>query len=222
MVRDRFGKATASVTVPEGALPAGTKVTIATAADRATLQSLVPKGQGYVTAFTAGWVTPSGTSPEASAPVTMTVEDPAIHRGNRVYELTGTAVKLVGIATVDGAIELHFTADPSFVVAVLPRLHRVARTGVHASALLRVAAWCDGGVACTGTATIVAPHAAHGAAVVVARGPVALGAGRGAIVDLHLTAAGRRLLDRLGHHETATILTVHLTGGHTSNHVVRI
>ncbi len=111
------GGASVTVTVPAGALPAGTTVSIYPITDTSTLTADVPAGQSYVLAFAVSWETPGGTAPTASTPVTMTITDPSIKAGDKIYALTSTGLVAVGTATVDGSATVTFSSDPVFVVA---------------------------------------------------------------------------------------------------------
>jgi len=71
------GGASAAVTVPAGALPSGTTVSVYPVIDAAPLVAEVPAGQSYVVSLVVAWQAPDGTSPVAAAPITMSVSDPA-------------------------------------------------------------------------------------------------------------------------------------------------
>jgi hypothetical protein len=107
----------ATVTIPAGALPAGTVVSVYPVDDRAALSRLLEAGQAYVVAFGISWRAPNGTSPTASAPITMVVHDPSITAGDTIYELTTSGLADIGSATDNGAVTIAFTSDPVFVVA---------------------------------------------------------------------------------------------------------
>jgi hypothetical protein len=112
-----------SVSVPAGALPAGTVVSVYPVTDPAALQSDVPAGQSYVLSFAISWQAPDGTSPTASAPITMTITDPSITAGETIYALTSSGLTAVGVATQNGTATITFTNDPVFVVASLTAAH---------------------------------------------------------------------------------------------------
>jgi surface protein len=116
-VTQSSGGVSVAVTVPAGALPAGTTVSVYPITDTSTLTADVPAGQSYVLSFAVSWETPSDTSPAASTPITMTITDPSIKAGDTIYELTSTGLVAVGTATVDGSATVTFSSDPVFVVA---------------------------------------------------------------------------------------------------------
>ena len=215
-LEDTYGNARIAVAAPPGALPAGTTLTVEPASAPSSITALIPGHQAYVTSFVVGWVAPNGSSPVASQPVTMTIHDPSIAPGDDVYELTGNGLELVGVATTAGVIVVRFTSDPAFVVAQPPHLARVGRTSAHDRIAVRLVVGCAAGATCRGSVVLRALAGRGGA--VLARGVVALPAGRARIVSLPLTAAGKRLLASLGTRRTSTILTVTLSGGATSRH----
>jgi len=61
------GGASAAVTVPAGALPSGTTVSVYPVIDAAPLVAEVPAGQSYVVSLVVAWQAPDGTSPVAAA-----------------------------------------------------------------------------------------------------------------------------------------------------------
>ena len=117
-VSGKSGTSSATVTVPAGALPTGTSVSLYPV----TPPPPPPGVQGFVLGFGVSWTGQTNTN--ANTPVTMTVTDPNIAAGDVVYELdsTGKAVPLPpGSYTVDPVnhtVTLTFTQDPSFLVAL--------------------------------------------------------------------------------------------------------
>jgi hypothetical protein len=55
-----------------------------TASSFLALAASVPTGQSYVISFAVSWQAANETSPTASAPITMTITDPAILAGDTV------------------------------------------------------------------------------------------------------------------------------------------
>ena len=108
--------ATVTVTVPVGALPSGTTVSMYPVTDTVALTAQVPAGQSYVVAFAVAWEAPGGTSPSATTPVTMTITDPSIVAGDTIYELTSTGLVALGTASANGTVTVTFSSDPTFTV----------------------------------------------------------------------------------------------------------
>lgn len=223
---DRAGGASAEVSVPAGALPTGTTVSIAAVKNAAALMSEVPAGQSYITSFAVSWATADGTSPQASQPITMTFTDPAIKAGDTIYALTSTGIRAVGTATTNGQATVTFTSDPAFVVAAVPRLATVGGQGALKGDRVQVALTCAAGTRCSGTASISVAAGKAGAkrSVVLAAGHFALGGGRPGSLSLPVSAAGRQLLRSGAGNGTglAGNLTITLLGGKQSEHRVSV
>ena len=65
-LRSTSGGATALLSVPANALPAGTEVGPAVVANPALLKDKIPAGQSYLVSFSVSWATPDGRSPDAA------------------------------------------------------------------------------------------------------------------------------------------------------------
>jgi hypothetical protein len=221
---DTAGAARANLSVPAGALPAGTTLSIAAVKDASALKSEVPAGQSYLTSFAVSWVTPDGTSPVASKPITMTITDPAIKAGDTIYALTSTGIRAVGTATTNGEATVTFTSDPAFVVASVPRLGTVGTQGSLKGSSVQVGVACAAGTRCTGTASLSVAVSKSGAKrnVLFAKGDFALNAGRTGHLSLFVSGAGRTLLRSGGGklEELIGKLTITLVGGKKSEHRV--
>ena len=118
-----------ALSLPAGALPSGTVVSLAPVTVPGALRKELPKDKAYISAFAVSWSAPGGSVPDASTPLTLTIEDPSIKVPDTIYLLTPTGLRAVGTATVDGSIVARFSTDPAFVVA-----RRVARQVAATSA----------------------------------------------------------------------------------------
>jgi hypothetical protein len=116
-VSETSGGASETITVPECALPSGTTVSAYPVINTAPLVAQVPAGSSYVLSFAVTWEAPNGTSPTATAPITMTITDPSIVAGDTIYELTSTGLVAVGTATANGTVTITFSSDPIFLVS---------------------------------------------------------------------------------------------------------
>jgi hypothetical protein len=120
----------ASLVVPAGALPAGTSVSVypvnnaAVAAQDLSTTSTT----AYVAGFAVSWLTTSDTSPTATSPITMTINDPNIAAGDAVYVLTPDGPQLVGTAIAAGSVTITLTQDPVILVGAPPQYLRLAQT----------------------------------------------------------------------------------------------
>jgi hypothetical protein len=109
--------ATSSIVIPAGALPAGTVVSAYPITNTAPLVAQVPAGQSYVVSLAVTWEALDGSSPTATAPITLTITDAGIVAGDTVYEVTSSGLIVVGTASANGVVSITFTNDPTFVVA---------------------------------------------------------------------------------------------------------
>jgi hypothetical protein len=214
------GGASATVKVPAGALPAGTKISISPIINAGALTSELPPGQAYVVAFSVSWLTPEGTSPAAGAPITMTIVDPAIKAGDTIYLLTPSGLRAVGVATVNGRVTITFTTDPEFVVAAVPRITGVGSAASLKGAVIGVNLSCGPAIKCSGTSTLTAASHKGGATVTLAQGRFTVAAGKTKAVPFTETAAGKAFLK--DHKDIAGQLTLTLMGGKKSTHQVRV
>ena len=108
------GSTSASLSVPVGALPAGTTVSVFPVTNTTSLQ--IPSGQTYVTSIAVFWQALDGSSPDATQPLTLTITDAAIKAGDKMYQLVGGVATLMGTATQAGSAQITFSADPVLVV----------------------------------------------------------------------------------------------------------
>ncbi len=221
---DKAGAANAVVSVPAGALPPGTTLSIAAVKNAAALISDVPKGQSYLTSFAVSWVAVDGTSPKALQPITMTITDPAIKAGDTIYVLTSAGVRAVGTATTNGQATITFTTDPAFVIASVPRLGAVAARGAVQGSTVRVAIACAVATKCMGTASLSVGVGRAGAkkSVLFAKGRFTLRAGGTGALSLPISGPGRKLLGSSGGKAEDLVgnLTITLLGGKQSEHRV--
>lgn len=110
------GGASSLLTIPAKALPAGTTLSEYPITNTASLVAQVPAGQSYVVALAISWQAPTGTSPTATAPLSLTITDPSIVAGDTIYEVTSTGLTAVGTASANGSVTITFTSDPIFMV----------------------------------------------------------------------------------------------------------
>jgi hypothetical protein len=106
-----------ALTIPAGALPASTLVSVYPVTNANELQSMLPSGSSYVVSVTVSWVTPSSTSPNSTIPLSLTISNASIVAGDTVYEVTANGLKAVGVATSNGSVTITMSSDPTFLVA---------------------------------------------------------------------------------------------------------
>jgi LPXTG-motif cell wall-anchored protein len=110
----------ASITVPGGALPSGTTLSVYPVLSSDAIAASLPAGQNYVVSLVVTWAAPDGRVPLAGQPLTMTISNAAIKAGDQVFQYLNGVLKLMGTATQDGTITFTFDEDPTFTVATPP------------------------------------------------------------------------------------------------------
>ena len=107
----------ASVTVPAGALPEGTTLSVYPVLSSAGLADTFPSGHKFVVSMIVTWRAPDGSVPLAGVPVTMTISNPAIKKGDKVYQYFDGVLTFMGKAKTAGTITFTFIEDPVFTVS---------------------------------------------------------------------------------------------------------
>jgi uncharacterized repeat protein (TIGR02543 family) len=125
---------TATVTYTAGALPDGTVITAYLEESVTRVTSLLQTPATPILSLIIAWVAPDGTVPDTNPakPIVMTVANSSITAGSKVYGLVGNQPELLGIAQVDGQVQVSITKDPAVVVAMVAP---DAPTGVTATAI---------------------------------------------------------------------------------------
>ncbi len=209
----------ARVTIQAGALPPGTTVVVSPVGDTSGLVPTVLAGShdAYVAAFSITWQTPSGTSPPAAAPITLTITSPEIKAGDVVYAIVNGKLLRVGIATSDGAVTVTFTNDPIFVVAAPPALGLARPGATLVGKTISARFRCLQGSSCVGTATLNVARGPQGSRhqVFVARARFSLMAGQLGTVRFAETAFGLPLFAAHAAHVGRFYVgyVLHVTGG---------
>ena len=112
---------TATVAYTAGALPDGTVITayLENSPDRVT--SLLQTAASPILSLIIAWVAPDGTVPDTASgkPIVMTVKNSSITAGSKIFGLVGNQPELLGIALVDGQVQVSITKDPAVIVAMV-------------------------------------------------------------------------------------------------------
>jgi NADH:ubiquinone oxidoreductase subunit 5 (subunit L)/multisubunit Na+/H+ antiporter MnhA subunit len=74
-----------------------------------------------VVAVAISWQTGTGTSPDATSPITVTISDVSIEIGDTIYALTADGMVAVGTATVSGEATVTFTTESVFIVSAFAK-----------------------------------------------------------------------------------------------------
>ena len=130
-IQGTSGRASATVSVPAGALPQGTPIQLTPAPSSAS-HDFIPSSQTYILSFQVSW---QPATLKATSPVTLTVHDPAIKAGDAIWATTSTGLKQVGTAATDGVAVVTFTDDPTFYVTK-PRARPAGYSFVTAKGIL--------------------------------------------------------------------------------------
>jgi hypothetical protein len=213
--------ASATVSVPAGALPSGTTVSIYPVTNTGALSAEVPAGQSYVVSFAVSWQAPDGTSPAATTPITMTIDDPGIVDGDVVYEVESRGLVVVGTATADGVATITFESDPTFVVSA--PLHASVVVGTTRYVVTRNALplELECSAKCSGVAELTG-RIGKKTTVVLARRAYAMQQRATRTVMVPLTKAGQRAFRAARTHALRVTLDVTVLGGHSISKVVSV
>ena len=112
---------TATVTYKAGSLPDGTVITAYLEESVTRVTSLLQTPATPILSLIIAWVAPDGTVPDTNPakPIVMTVANSSITAGSRVYGLVGNQPEILGVALVDGQVQVSITKDPAVVVAMV-------------------------------------------------------------------------------------------------------
>jgi uncharacterized repeat protein (TIGR02543 family) len=124
----------ATVAYTAGALPDGTVITAYLEESTTRVSSLLQTTATPILSLIIAWVAPDGTVPDtvAGKPIVMTVTNSSITAGSKVYGLVANQPEILGVAQIDGEVQVSITKDPAVVVAMVAP---DAPTGVTATAI---------------------------------------------------------------------------------------
>ena len=108
-----------NVSVPTGALPNGTTITMNLVTNFTRVQNILTDAHNYVVSLVVSWLAPDGTVPTTATgkPISMTISNSSIHTGDAIYLVMNGTATLVGRATSNGQVVLSVTDDPEIVIA---------------------------------------------------------------------------------------------------------
>ncbi len=150
-----LGNNAVTVTLPNGALPAGTIVNLDLITDTSYAQSLLSGTNSYILSIAVSWLAPDETVPNTNAgkAVQMTINNPSIKAGAFVFSVQSGSVVLLGRAVVDGSVTVQLTSDPSiYVLATVPDAPQtvVATPSTTSAVITWTAPQTNGGETITG------------------------------------------------------------------------
>jgi hypothetical protein len=115
----------AALSIPDGALANGTELKVSFVEDKSRPRDLISESYAYYTSVVVHWLTGSGDSATvpptaANKPITLTLTNPSILPGAKVFMILGGVATQVAEATQAGTVTIEITEDPEFVVAATP------------------------------------------------------------------------------------------------------
>jgi len=115
----------AALSIPEGALPNATELKVSFVEDHTRPRELIHDSYAYYSSVVVHWLTGSGDSATvpptaANKPITLTLTNPSILPGAKVFMILGGVATQVGEATEAGTVTIEITEDPEFVIAATP------------------------------------------------------------------------------------------------------
>jgi len=108
----------ASVAIPAGALDASVPISIHLLADSTDQRALITSDGTSVLSVVVSWVASDGSVPSTNTgkAISVTLTNPAIKNGAKVYSIIGNQSQLLGTATANGSITTLITEDPVLLV----------------------------------------------------------------------------------------------------------
>jgi hypothetical protein len=108
----------ASVSIPAGALDASVPISIHLLADSTDQRALITSDGTSVLSVVVSWVASDGSVPSTNTgkAISVTLTNPAIKNGAKVYSIIGNQSQLLGTAIADGSITTLITEDPVLLV----------------------------------------------------------------------------------------------------------
>jgi hypothetical protein len=108
----------ASVAIPAGALDPLVPISIHLLTDSADQRTLIGGTGTSVLSVVVSWVAPDGSVPNTNTgkAISVTLTNPAIKNGAKVYSIIGSQSRLLGTAVTDGSVTTVITEDPVLLV----------------------------------------------------------------------------------------------------------
>lgn len=108
----------ASVAIPAGALDASVPISIHLLADSTDQRALITSDGTSVLSVVVSWVAADGSVPNTNTgkAISVTLTNPSIKSGAKIYSIIGNQSTLLGTATADGSITTLITEDPVLLV----------------------------------------------------------------------------------------------------------
>jgi outer membrane protein OmpA-like peptidoglycan-associated protein len=113
------------------ALPAGTVLDVYLVTDTTRAQTYITNPSSFVVNLLLAWKATDDTVPDTASgkPIVMTISNPSIKRGAKIYALLGSTLTDLGTSTTDGQATVQITQDPEIVVVTTTPETPTAVTG---------------------------------------------------------------------------------------------
>jgi hypothetical protein len=108
----------ASISIPAGALNSTVPISISLLTDSADQRAMIGGTGTSVLSVVVSWVASDGSVPSTNAgkAISVTLTNPAIKSGAKIYSIIGNQSTLLGTATADGSVTSLITDDPVLLV----------------------------------------------------------------------------------------------------------
>jgi hypothetical protein len=108
----------ASVAIPAGALDVTVPISISLLTDSTSQRALISSDGTSVLSVVVSWVASDGSVPSTNAgkAISVTLTNPSIKSGAKIYSVIGSQSQLLGTSTSDGSVTTLITDDPVLLV----------------------------------------------------------------------------------------------------------
>ena len=108
----------ASVSIPAGTLDSSVPISVSLLTDSAEQRALIGGTGTSVLSVVVSWVASDGSVPNTNTgkAISVTLTNPEIKAGAKIYSIIGDRSQLLGTATVDGSVTTLITEDPVLLV----------------------------------------------------------------------------------------------------------
>ena len=111
---------TVALYYPADSLPDGSIITAYLENSTTRASTLITTPSNLILSLIVAWVAPDGTVPTTATgkPITLTISNPNITAGSKVYGYLSGVMTYLGMAAVDGSAVITISQDPVLVVAI--------------------------------------------------------------------------------------------------------
>jgi chemotaxis protein histidine kinase CheA len=108
----------ASVAIPAGTLDSSVPISISLLTDATSQRAIISSDGTSVLSVVVSWVASDGSVPSTNTgkAISVTLTNPSIKSGAKIYSIIGNQSQLLGTATADGSVTTLITDDPVLLV----------------------------------------------------------------------------------------------------------